>query len=141
LSITVPNGTEKGVSEPQEMHIVLVAKEPERAYPALTLALGGVAMGRKVSVYATMSGLEVVKKHARPEEGITMSGMPPLEKFVRDAIASGVYVCACAPSADLLASMGITESNVIEGVKLEDVIGFLKNALPAAQKGGVVLFV
>jgi predicted peroxiredoxin len=127
--------------EPQEIHLVLVSKDPERVYPALTLALGGVAMGNKVSIYATMSGLEAVKKHQKPSEGITMPGLPPIEKYVKDAIQAGVRVCACAPSQQMLKEMGVTEENVIEGVHLEDVIGFLKNALPAAQRGGVVLFI
>jgi predicted peroxiredoxin len=139
--MTAVTTAETGVKEPQEIHLVLVSKDPERVYPALTLALGGVAMGNKVSIYATMSGLEAVKKHSKPEDGITMPGLPPIEKYVRDAIQAGVRVCACAPSQQMLKEMGVTKENVVEGVYLEDVIGFLKNALPAAQKGGVVLFI
>jgi predicted peroxiredoxin len=60
---------------------------------------------------------------------------------VRDAIGAGVSICACAPSREMLSQMGITSENVISGVKLEDVLGFLSNALPAAKNGGIVLFI
>jgi len=125
----------------QELHIVLVSKDPERVYPALTLALGALALGSKVSLYATMSALEIVKKHVGPDQGVAMPGLPPAEKYVRDAIQAGAKVCACAPSREMLKQMGVTEQNVIDGVQLEDVVGFLSNALPAAKNGGVILFV
>ena len=42
--------------EQQEVHIVLVSNDPNRAYPALILALGTITMGAKCKVYCTMSG-------------------------------------------------------------------------------------
>ncbi len=105
----------------------------------MTLALGASAMGSKVKLYATMNGLDLVRKDAG--EKIRMPGMPPIDKYVKDALAAGASICACAPSREMLGQMGITESNVIPGVTLEDAIGFLTAALPAAKNGGVVLFV
>jgi hypothetical protein len=41
----------------------------------------------------------------------------------------------------MLAQMGITRDNLEQGVQFEDVVGFLKAALPAARNGGMVLFI
>ncbi|MGI0091335.1 MAG: DsrE/DsrF/DrsH-like family protein [Nitrososphaerales archaeon] len=123
----------------QEVHIVIVSNDPTRVYPAVTLGLGATALGSKVFLYCTMNGLDVVRKDAG--ERIKFQGMPPIDKYVKDAISAGASICACAPSKEMLAQMGINESTVIPGVTLEDAIGFLNNALPAAKKGGVVLFV
>ena len=123
----------------QEIHIVIVSNDPTRVYPAVTLALGATAVGAKAHIYCTMAGLDLVRKDAG--ERIKFQGMPPIDKYVLDAIGAGAHVCACAPSVEMLAQMGITESTILPGVKIEDVVGFLNNALPAAKAGGIVLFV
>ena len=123
----------------QELHIVLLSNEAGRAYPALQLAMGARAMGTKAKVYCTSHGLQVVKKGAA--DAIEMPGYPSLGQVLRDALAAGVEVCACAPSPEILQSMGITEQTVEEGVELEDVVGFLNDALPAAKNGGIVTFI
>ncbi len=123
----------------QELHIVLVSNDPARAYPAVQLALGAAAMGHKAKIYATTSGLEVVRKDG--VDKISMPGFPPLREILQDAIKNGVQVCACAPSTDILKNLGVTKETVVEGVTIEDVIGFLNEAFPAAQKGGVVTFI
>lgn len=131
--------TEKNEEQQQEVHIVLVSNDPNRAYPALTLALGAVTMGAKCKLYCTMSGLDIVKKGGSSK--ITMPGTPPLDKYLKDAIDAGVEITACGPSKEMLAQMGITKDNLEQGVQSEDVIGFLKAALPAAKNGGMVLFI
>jgi predicted peroxiredoxin len=125
--------------EQQEVHIVLVSNDPNRAYPALILALGTITMGAKCKLYCTMSGLDVVRRGGASK--MTMPGAPPLEKYLEDAIDAGVEVTACGPSKEMLAQMGITKDNLERGVQFEDVVGFLKAALPAAKKGGMVLFI
>lgn len=117
---------------------MLVSKEPSRAYPAFVLALGSVAMGAKCKVYCTMDALEIVRKGGASR--ITLAGAPPLEKYLKDAIAAGVKVTACGPSKEMLIQMGIRRDTLEEGVEFEDVIGFLNEALPAAKKGGMVVF-
>lgn len=123
----------------QELHIVLVTKDPERVYPAVMLALGAEAMGVKAFIYCTMSGWEVVKRDGAAK--IQLPGYPSLQKLLDDAIEAGVHISACAPSTQILQQMGITEDTLVSGVKVEDVIGFLNRALPAAKEGGLVLFV
>jgi len=124
---------------PQELHIVLVSNDPARAYPAFQLAMGAAAMGHKARVYATTAGLELLKKGAADK--VQLPGYPPLGQILRDAIKFGAEVCACAASTDILKSQGITPETVEPGVKLEDMIGFLNGALPAAKNGGVVTFI
>jgi predicted peroxiredoxin len=131
--------TEKNEEQQEEVHIVLVSNDPNRAYPALTLALGAVTMGAKCKLYCTMSGLDIVKKGGSSK--ITMPGAPSLDKYLKDAIDAGVEITACGPSKEMLAQMGITKDNLEQGVQSEDVIGFLKAALPAAKNGGMVLFI
>lgn len=128
----------KEEEEGQEVHIVLLSKEPSRAYPAFVLALGSVTMGAKCKVYCTMDALEIVKKGGASK--ITLVGAPPLEKYLKDAIAAGVKVTACGPSKEMLIQMGIRKDTLEEGVEFEDVIGFLNEALPAAKKGGMIVF-
>jgi len=123
----------------QQLHIVLVSNDPARAYPAVQLALGAAAMGHKVKLYATTGGLDVVRRES--VDRITFPGFPPLKQVLQDAIKMGVRVCACAPSADILKNLGITKESVVEGVALEDMIGFLNEAFPAAKDGGVVTFI
>jgi len=53
----------------------------------------------------------------------------------------GAEVCACAASSDILKNQGITPQTVKPGVQLEDMMGFLNGALPAAKDGGVVTFI
>jgi predicted peroxiredoxin len=127
------------MSQQQEVHIVLVSNDPQRVYPALTLILASIALGVKAYLYCTMGGLDVVRKETSSK--ISMPGMPPIEKYVKDAIESGAYVCACAPSREFLEKMGINEQSVLPGVKLEEAITFLNRALIAARNGGIILFI
>jgi predicted peroxiredoxin len=127
------------MNQKQEIHIVLVSNDPQRVYPALTLVLASAALGVKAHLYCTMGGLDIVKKDAVNK--ISMPGMPPIEKYVKDALEAGAYICACAPSKEFLTKMGITEETVLPGVQLEDAITFLNRALNAAKNGGIVLFV
>ena len=123
----------------QEVHIVVVSNDPTRVYPAVTLALGSTAVGAKANLYFTMNGLDAIRKDAA--ERIKFEGLPPIDKYIKDAIQAGAKVSACAPSREMLAQLGINESTILPGVDIEDVVGFLNSALPAAKAGGVVLFV
>ncbi len=123
----------------QELHLVLLSNDPERAYPALTLAMGATAIGAKARIYCTMGGLDLVRRGAA--DNVQMPGMPSLGTLLKDALKLGVEICACGPSPELLKQMGITEETIEPGVAVEDVMGFLSQALPAAERGGVVTFV
>ena len=64
-------------TEQQELHIVIVSNDPARVYPAVTLALGATSLGAKAKLYATMNGLDVVRKDAG--DRIKFPGMPPID--------------------------------------------------------------
>jgi predicted peroxiredoxin len=70
-----------------------------------------------------------------------MPGAPSLDKYLHDAINTGVQITACGPSKEMLKQMGVTPDNLEPGVEFEDVIGFLNASLPASKKGGMVLFI
>ena len=123
----------------QEVHLVLASNDPGRAYSSLILALGTIAMGAKCKLYCTMGALDIIKKGGASR--IMMPGVPPLDKYLHDAIKEGVIVTACGPSKEFLLQLGITPDNIEQGVEFEDVIGFLNAALPASKKGGLVLFI
>ncbi|CAN5130157.1 hypothetical protein BH18THE2_BH18THE2_31660 [soil metagenome] len=123
----------------QEVHLVLASNDPGRAYSAVVLALGSVTMGARCKLYCTMGALDIVKKGGASK--ITMPGVPPLDKYLHDAISAGVQITACGPSKEMLKQMGVTADNLEQGVEFEDVIGFLNEALPASKKGGMVLFI
>ncbi len=123
----------------QEVHIVLLSNDPERAYPALMLALGAAAKGLKTEIYFAMNGLDIVRKGKAHE--ITMPGAPPLGQLLEDNRKMGTKLCACAPSRQMLEQMGITEETIEPGVKLEEMMGFLDRALTAAKEGGMVTFI
>lgn len=126
-------------SEQQEVHLILASDDVSRAYSAFVLALGSAAMGVKCKLYCTMNALDIVKKGGA--SNYKMPGAPPLDKYLHDAIDSGVAITACGPSKEMLNKMGINSDNLEPGVEFEDVIGFLNAALPAAKKGGLVLFI
>jgi len=123
----------------QELHIVLVSNEPERVYPALTLIIAARTLNVKAHLYCTMKGLDVV--HREKMDKIILEGMPPVKKHLEDALQLGASVSACAPSLDMLRKMGISEQTLYPGVKMEDAIAFVNNALNAAKSGGIILFV
>jgi predicted peroxiredoxin len=127
------------MSQQQEVHIVLVSNDPQRVYPALTLILASISLGVRAHLYCTMGELDVIRKDTADK--ISMPGMPPVSKYVKDAIEAGAYVCACAPSREFLEKMGINEETVLPGVKLEEAITFLNRALIAARNGGIILFI
>jgi predicted peroxiredoxin len=123
----------------QEVHVVLLSNDPNRAYPALSLILAARALGHNASLYCAQQGLDAIRKDK--EGQITLPGYPPLSKFVRDAIQMGAYVCACAPSKEILEAQGIRPETVLEGVRMEDAVTFLSRALEASKAGGLVLMV
>lgn len=122
-----------------KLYLILLSNDPKRVYPALMLSLSAAAMGDEVHLYCAMDGLDLV--HKERSKAISMQGMPPAGKFLTDALNAGAKVCACAPSMEMLAMMGISENSVLEGVKLEDVTGFLIDLKKDLGKDTVVSFI
>ena len=114
-----------------KLHLVLLSNDPERVYPALMFTLSAAAMGDEVNLYCAMRGLDLV--HPERRKAIKMKGMPSADQFFKDTLAQGVKIYACGPSREMLEQMGITEDILDEGVKIEDVTGFLLNLKPVTE--------
>jgi len=100
------------------------------------------SLGAQRAVNSRIEKIKLGVTNHGPLGPLGKNGQPISEKEVlQDAIKMGVRVAACAPSADILKNLGVTKDTVVDGVVLEDVIGFLNEAFPAAQKGGVVTFI
>lgn len=122
-----------------KLHLVLLSNDPKRIFPALMLSLASASMGDDVRLYCAMDGLDIVHKERR--KSIQMSGAPPVDQMFKDALKAGVKVCACAPSVEMLAQMGISEEVLDKGVKMEDVTGFLLEVRKDVGDGTLLSFV
>jgi predicted peroxiredoxin len=78
---------------------------------ALTIALGGMTSGLKVSLFLTSAGVDIVRKGAA--ETTQVKPLEPLAGMLKDFLARGGTLWACTPCVK---SRGYTQENLIEGV-------------------------
>jgi predicted peroxiredoxin len=78
---------------------------------ALTIALGGMTAGLKVSLFLTSAGVDIVRKGAA--ETTQVKPLEPLAGMLKDFLARGGTLWACTPCVK---SRGYTQENLIEGV-------------------------
>jgi NADPH-dependent 2,4-dienoyl-CoA reductase/sulfur reductase-like enzyme/peroxiredoxin family protein/rhodanese-related sulfurtransferase/TusA-related sulfurtransferase len=151
--------------------IVLFSGDLDKAIAALIIANGALSMGRKVTIFFTFWGLNVLRKTDKVKvkkapmqemfskmmpRGTTKMGLSrmnflglgpkmirkimqdnsvdSLEELLVQAKENGVRLIACNMSMDL---MGITESELIEGVEL----GGVATYLGAAEDADTNLFI
>jgi predicted peroxiredoxin len=99
-------------TEPRNL-IVLITHgiDHELSSVGLTIALGGLTSGLKVSIFLTSSGVDIVRRgaadltHVKPLE--------PLADMVRDFRARGGALWACTPCVK---SRGYSQESLLEGV-------------------------
>jgi predicted peroxiredoxin len=85
--------------------------DDELSSVALTIALGGMTAGLKVSIFLTSSGVDLVRKGAA---GTThVKPLEPLADMFRDFLARGGTLWACTPCVK---ARGYTQESFIEGV-------------------------
>lgn len=83
----------------------------ELSSAGMTIALGGITCGLKVSIFLTSSGVDIVRRgaadttHVRPLE--------PLTDMLRDFTARGGTLWACTPCVK---SRGYAQENLLDGV-------------------------
>lgn len=83
----------------------------ELSSAALTIALGGLTAGLKVSIFLTSSGVDIARRraadmtHVRPLE--------PLADMMRDFVARGGTIWACTPCVK---SRGYIQEDLFDGV-------------------------
>ena len=104
---------------------------PEKAFPPFMLGSGALAMDMEVTLFFTMSGLNIIRKGGA--ENITLKGAPKsLQEFINILRDGGAKLIACSAA---FAIVGIEEGDLIEGVECGGVATFVD----AAQEADVVL--
>ena len=100
--------------EAQTRNLVVVITQGidhELSSAALTIALGGITAGLKVSIFLTSSGVDIVRKGAAATTHV--KPLEPMADMLRDFLARGGALWACTPCVK---SRGYTAENLIEGV-------------------------
>ena len=115
----------------QKMLIFCGSDAPEKAFPPFMLGSGALAMDMEVTLFFTMSGLNIIRKGGA--EKITISGAPKsLPEFIDILRDGGAKFIACSAA---FAIIGIKEDDLVDGVECGGVATFVD----AAQEADVVL--
>lgn len=83
----------------------------EASSAALTIALGGMTAGLRVSIFLTSSGVDIVRRGAA--DTTQVKPLEPLANMLKDFLARGGTLWACTPCVK---SRGYSQENLIEGV-------------------------
>jgi predicted peroxiredoxin len=83
----------------------------ELSSAGLTIALGGLTAGLKVSIFLTSSGVDIVRRGA--SDTTHVKPLDPLADMLRDFLARGGNLWACTPCVK---SRGYTQESLLEGV-------------------------
>ncbi len=83
----------------------------ELSSAALTIALGGMTAGLKVSIFLTSSGVDIVRRGAA--DTTQVKPLEPLASMLREFVARGGTLWACTPCVK---SRGYVQEHLIEGV-------------------------
>lgn len=115
----------------EKMLVFCGSDDPNKAFPPFMLGSGAIAMDMEVTLFFTLSGLNIVKKGGA--EKITLKGMPKtLPEFITIMQEGGVKMIACSAAFEM---SGVTEQDLIDGVECGGVASFVADA----QKADVVL--
>lgn len=77
---------------------------------ALTIALGGITAGLKVSIFLTSGGVDVVRRGAT--DSTQVKPLEPLADMLRDFLSGGA-LWACTPCVK---ARGYVQENLLDGV-------------------------
>lgn len=105
--------------------------EPEKAFPPFMVGSGALACDMELSLFFTMSGLNIVRKGGA--EKIRLDGAPKtLPEFIQAMRDLGATFIACSAAFPIV---GISEDDLIDGVECGGVATFVD----LAQQADVVL--
>jgi predicted peroxiredoxin len=114
-----------------KMLIFCGSDEPHKAFPPFMLGSGGLAMDMELTLFFTLTGLNIIRKGGA--EKIVLPGapktMPEFLEIMREGDAKMIACSAAFPIA------GIKEEDLIDGVECGGVATFVS----AAQEADVVL--
>lgn len=83
----------------------------ELSSAGLTIALGGMTAGLKVSIFLTSGGVDIVRRGAA--DTTQVKPLEPMADMLRDFLKRGGNLWACTPCVK---SRGYAQENLIEGV-------------------------
>lgn len=106
--------------------IISSSDKPEEAYKTFIMGTTGGGMDVDVTIFFTMSGLNIIKKGG--VEKINIPGAPPLPDLLSQAKQMGVHLVACSLAMKVL---GVKDEDLIEGVKPVGAATALDHALSA----------
>jgi predicted peroxiredoxin len=107
-----------------KMMIFCGSDDPQKAFPPFMLGSGALATEMEVTMFFTMSGLNIVKKGGA--EKITLPGAPKtLPEFIKVVQEGGAKMIACSAAFPIA---GINEQDLIEGVECGGVATFVIGA-------------
>ena len=108
----------------KKMLIFCGSDHPEKAFPPFMLGSGGLALDMEVTLFFTMSGLNIVRKGGA--EKIVLPGAPKtLPEFIKVMREGGAKMIACSAAFPIV---GIKEQDLIEGVECGGVATFVSGA-------------
>jgi predicted peroxiredoxin len=113
------------------MLIFCGSDDPERVYPPFMIGSGALAMDMDLTLFFTLSGLEIIRKGGA--EKIVLDGAPkPLPEFLDIVKEGGARLIACSAAFPMA---GIGEEDLVDGVELGGVATFVD----LAEEADVVL--
>ena len=98
-------------AERKSMAIISSSDKMEEAYKTFIMATTGAAMDVDVTIFFTMSGLNLVKKGGADK--IEMPNAPKLKELLEQAKESGVQLNPCSLSME---AMGVKPEDLIDGL-------------------------
>jgi predicted peroxiredoxin len=119
------------VAQNGRMAIFCGSDDPQKALPPLMLGSGALAMDMELTLFFTLSGLNIVRKGGA--EKIELPGAPKtIPEFLRIVKDGGARMIACSAAFPIV---GIEEKDLTDGVECGGVVAFVT----AAQDADVVL--
>lgn len=99
-------------TEPRNLVVMLThGIEHELSSAGLTIALGGMTAGLKVSIFLTSAGVDIVRRGAT--DFTHVKPLDPLADMLRDFVSRGGALWACSPCVK---ARGYTQESLIDGV-------------------------
>ena len=107
-----------------KMLIFCGSDNPEKAFPPFMLASGALVSDMEVTMFFTMSGLNIIKKGGA--ESIKLEGAPKtLPEFIGIVRENGGKMIACSAAFPIA---GVTEEDIVDGVEFGGVATFVIGA-------------
>lgn len=114
-----------------KMLVFCGSDDPHKAFPPLMLGSGALATDMELTMFFTLSGLNIIRKGGAEE--IVLPGAPKtLPEFLAIVREGGAKMIACSAAFSIV---GVEEKDLIDGVECGGVATFVT----AAEESDVVL--